>query len=281
MAALCCVVLSHGSQDKLTWSKYDSFRYVASLGATRERNHVAVGSAAPFVSKFVTHSKCNPESSFVAGTAYSFVQLFSDNVITEPDSLLFYAWKYSDPTVWLGGLPLIHLPIQKIDCVMMMRAAFRYCNKYRSGPYASGGRFSSVGEGRKKSYAGMSGLYEKFALLGNDEFKPRPVSFVRNDIRFPSSVERSPNEKNTEGTKPHSNYCCTTHELSPEGRDSLRYKILLLAIISGGFISCLSYAILLATRRQTEATLALWGIGVCGVFLTSLVGVPLIFGLSF
>ncbi len=66
----------------------------------------------------------------------------------------------------------------------------------------------------------------------------------------------------------------------PQGGYALRHKVLLLAIVIVVFLFCLGYAIVLETRRQTEAALAFWAIGVGGIFLTTLIGIPLIFGLS-
>ena len=100
-------------------------------------------------------------------------------------------------------------------------------------------------------------------------------------IPVSGGIEGSPDKKHAESTQNHTNYCCTTHELGPKSGDSLRNKVLLLAMIVVVFLFCLGYAVVLETRRQTEAALALWAIGVSGIFATAIVGIPFIFGLAF
>lgn len=117
---------------------------------------------------------------------------------------------------------------------------------------------------------------------GDFDLYPRPNLEFKGSlsdlIGFFRSVERSPDQRNTNGAQSHSYDSSRPHDESPKSGLLLRNKVLLITLISAVFIGLLCRAFIKLSDGDDAAGLPYLLLGVFGVMASLIVGPALIFG---
>ena len=108
--------------------------------------------------------------------------------------------------------------------------------------------------------------------------KPSPLKLCRKVIGFAGFGERSPHQEYTNNAKPHADDSSGAHDIGPQGRLALSYKIALVSLVIALFVASLCRAVVLIDRGKAETGFPYLFVGVSGIFASMIAGLPLIFG---
>lgn len=105
------------------------------------------------------------------------------------------------------------------------------------------------------------------------------IAFFGGLRRLSSLLESRVDEKDTYSAENHAQNGSASHDGGPKSGRLLGYKLVLASLVFAGFAVCIGYAIWLVANGKPDAGIAFWIVGMNGVFVTALVGFPVVFGL--